>query len=53
MHMVDPTRDPALMNRSDNVLTKQHSIPGCWYQPVVNKGMVYDDKSKSWKDSDD
>lgn len=42
LHLVDPTRDRHLMNKSDDVLVKTCGVPPCWYQPVPNKGLKRD-----------
>ena len=41
MHLVDPTRDRHLMNKSADVLVKTCSVPPCWYQPVANTGLIW------------
>ena len=48
LHLVDPNRDRAMMNKSDNVLTEACGVPPCWYEPGAHKGMTYDQKAKRW-----
>ena len=42
MHLVDPTRDRHLMNKSADVLVRSCGVPPCWYNPVPNKGLSFD-----------
>lgn len=48
LHLVDPNRDRAFMNKGDSVLVKECGLPGSWYDPVLHKGMTYDEKNKCW-----
>eukprot|EP00898_Chlorokybus_atmophyticus_P002013 jgi/Chlat1/2812/Chrsp187S02920 len=39
LHMVDPARDPALMNKSTDSLVDEARIPVNWRNPDINKGL--------------
>jgi hypothetical protein len=41
LHTLDPTRDQALVNKSDDVLLSSYRVPKCWWSPVPNRGMVH------------
>ena len=40
LHLLDPLRDRALMNKSSNTLTPDCGIPPCWYSPVKDAGLA-------------
>ena len=40
MHLLDPTRDRALMNKSCDVLIPECGIPACWYSAVKDEGLT-------------
>jgi hypothetical protein len=42
LHTLDPTRDQALVNKSDDVLLSSYRVPKCWWSPVPNRGMVFE-----------
>lgn len=43
LHLLDPTRDVALCNKSDDILEKELRIPPCWWEPEPNNGMTLKD----------
>ena len=40
MHLLDPTRDRALMNKSCDVLIPECGIPARWYSAVKDEGLA-------------
>ena len=42
LHLLDSSRDRALMNKSDNILRCECAIPGYWYTAVPNGGLAID-----------
>ncbi|KAF6265180.1 hypothetical protein COO60DRAFT_1119417 [Scenedesmus sp. NREL 46B-D3] len=40
LHTLDPTRDQALVNKSDDVLLSSYRVPSNWWSPRPNRGMV-------------
>lgn len=50
LHLLDKTRDIALVNKSASVLIKDKQIPDNWWDPVPHKGLKQ--KAGKW-DRDD
>lgn len=48
LHLIDPSRDRALMNKSDDALNEECGIPPSWFTAVMNKGLVIDTKTKRY-----
>jgi hypothetical protein len=42
LHTLSPTRDQALVNKSDDTLLPSYCVPNSWWSPVPNRGMVHD-----------
>eukprot|EP00850_Spirogloea_muscicola_P023549 SM000366S13819 [mRNA] locus=s366:71402:72667:+ [translate_table: standard] len=40
--MIDPTRDPALMNKTNDVLEVEHRVPPCWFSPTRHLGLYWE-----------
>ena len=41
LHLLDPTRDRALVNKSASVLAETEEIPDSWWDPVPHQGLVF------------
>lgn len=48
LHLLDPTRDRALVNKSDSILTDGEKIPDDWWDPVPYKGLTKDSNTGKW-----
>jgi len=49
LHLLDSSRDEALVNKTDDVLVPDKKVPADWWRPLKNKGMIWDEKDKKWK----
>eukprot|EP00850_Spirogloea_muscicola_P001206 SM000004S15076 [mRNA] locus=s4:1169978:1174383:+ [translate_table: standard] len=48
LRMMDPTRDHALMNKTDDVLVAEKRVPPCWFSPTRNLGLYLQKSSRRW-----
>eukprot|EP00850_Spirogloea_muscicola_P023548 SM000366S13818 [mRNA] locus=s366:61728:70586:+ [translate_table: standard] len=48
LRMMDPTRDHALMNKTDDVLVVEKRVPPCWFSPTRNLGLYLQKSSRRW-----
>ncbi|KAK9833206.1 hypothetical protein WJX74_010400 [Apatococcus lobatus] len=48
MHLIDPSRDYALMNKTEDALLDEHKIPTAFFSPPF-KGMYHNSKLGRWQ----
>lgn len=41
LHLIDPTRDRALVNKTDDILVPEARVPARWWDPFKNNGMQF------------
>lgn len=39
LHLLDSSREKALVNKSADLLVEEEQIPGCWWDPIPHKGL--------------